>query len=342
MQKNRVGDLKYCWRTLPKVSRSFGLCISMLPKPTKDAVMISYLLCRVADTIEDSRLSDEEKAKHLEYFKLVLQTEEINRQKLARFGRLVADKTPSLDEQRLIKNTHRVLNCFSALPTKVRASITRWVTEMAEGMKHYGSPNIKTFSEQNIYCYYVAVTVGNLLTELFYHYNHLDTKTYRKIKKLASDFGLGLQKVNIIRDLMADLDENRKYWPEELLKKRKITYANLKEPEFRKKAMDIARELIIDAKNYLNKALEYILMLPRKEIGIRVFCAIPLFMAVASLEVCLDNVSLFVKERKVKISRERVSLIVKKALACASSNAKLRKWYSELSIPVVKKAGVSG
>src|SRR3954464_11438031 len=39
---------------LDRVSRSFAFCIRQLPSPLKEWVGLSYLLCRVADTIEDA------------------------------------------------------------------------------------------------------------------------------------------------------------------------------------------------------------------------------------------------------------------------------------------------
>ncbi|MFU8831083.1 MAG: squalene/phytoene synthase family protein, partial [Wenzhouxiangella sp.] len=40
-------------RILPGVSRTFALTIPCLPEPLKIAVTNAYLLCRIADTIED-------------------------------------------------------------------------------------------------------------------------------------------------------------------------------------------------------------------------------------------------------------------------------------------------
>ncbi len=39
---------------LDRVSRSFAFCIRQLPDPLRGWVGLSYLLCRILDTIEDS------------------------------------------------------------------------------------------------------------------------------------------------------------------------------------------------------------------------------------------------------------------------------------------------
>ena len=49
-----VSDRQFCQDMLPKVSRTFAVCIKLLPQDLEHSVLIAYLLCRVADTIEDS------------------------------------------------------------------------------------------------------------------------------------------------------------------------------------------------------------------------------------------------------------------------------------------------
>src|SRR5512134_1471962 len=49
-----LADREFCRAILPKVSRTFALGIRLLPAGLEEAVRTSYLLCRSADTIEDS------------------------------------------------------------------------------------------------------------------------------------------------------------------------------------------------------------------------------------------------------------------------------------------------
>ena len=50
MDKNE----QYCINILPKVSRTFEPTIRKLPRPLILQLTVAYLLCRIADTIEDS------------------------------------------------------------------------------------------------------------------------------------------------------------------------------------------------------------------------------------------------------------------------------------------------
>lgn len=62
-------QLAYHDEILKKVSRTFALTIPQLPKPLRRVVINAYLLCRIADTIEDeSALSVQQKEHFYELF----------------------------------------------------------------------------------------------------------------------------------------------------------------------------------------------------------------------------------------------------------------------------------
>ena len=50
---SNVPDGQYQDQVLPHVSRTFALTIPQLPMALRSAVTNAYLLCRIADTIED-------------------------------------------------------------------------------------------------------------------------------------------------------------------------------------------------------------------------------------------------------------------------------------------------
>ena len=47
-------DWAWAETMLPRVSRTFALSIRFLPPDVRAPVLLSYLLCRVADTVEDA------------------------------------------------------------------------------------------------------------------------------------------------------------------------------------------------------------------------------------------------------------------------------------------------
>ncbi|HYC10740.1 MAG TPA: squalene/phytoene synthase family protein, partial [Steroidobacteraceae bacterium] len=66
-------DVNYQEQILPHVSRTFALTIPQLPQPLRIAVCNAYLVCRIADTIEDEpALSAAETRVYLERFTAVV------------------------------------------------------------------------------------------------------------------------------------------------------------------------------------------------------------------------------------------------------------------------------
>ena len=66
------------------------------------------------------------------------------------------------------------------------------------------------------YCYYVAGTVGIMLTRLFAeHSRHIDPGSRKRLTALGTSFGRGLQLTNILRDIPTDAGRDRIYLPGE-------------------------------------------------------------------------------------------------------------------------------
>jgi phytoene/squalene synthetase len=89
---------------------------------------------------------------------------------------------------------------------------------MAKGMENTEDPNsepsfthylgtklFRSKSDYDLYCFYVAGTVGHMMIELVaIHYN-LCEETIRTLTDLCEACGRGLQKTNIIKDFRNDL-----------------------------------------------------------------------------------------------------------------------------------------
>ena len=65
------------------------------------------------------------------------------------------------------------------------------------------------------YCHYVAGLVGIGLSRLF-SASELESEEVGKDHSLANSMGLFLQKTNIIRDYLEDMQQGRHFWPKEV------------------------------------------------------------------------------------------------------------------------------
>ncbi|VVC01742.1 Squalene/phytoene synthase [uncultured archaeon] len=322
-----MGDEERCWEILPKVSRSFALCIRILPKPLNSQMMVSYLIYRILDTIEDSAAPLQGKKALFDEFLMLLRGKRLDEAAAAACAGRLLSRLNYTYEKELLEDTAAVLRVYFSQPAGVRRYILGRGKAMARGMYEFQKKRIETFADQNRYSHYVAGVIGYLFNDLLY-FNGIITKGLRRrLRRYARHFGLALQKVNILRDIAKDIQENRHYWPSAVMERYGLTYGNLCMAEKREAAMKVLREQIRNARNYLVSAMKYVLLLPKNAHRVRMFCLIPLFMAIESYVKCAGNAEVFDQGKVVKISREQVQEIVAKSGLWGSSNERLVKWF---------------
>jgi farnesyl-diphosphate farnesyltransferase len=326
----------FCYETLPKVSRTFALCIRLLPNGVEYPVLVAYLLCRVADTIEDTAdLSAAEKDRLLAHFRSCLEEGGPDAAPLREvFGRR------HTEEEQLAAQADTVLREFRGLTRDQRASIRPWVQEMSAGMAEFAKLNddepslqlmtLATVEDLDRYCYYVAGTVGHLLTDLFRALRPRVSLQHSRLKKLATSFGLGLQLTNIIKDVADDRKRGWSFVPRELCQLAGIRPEDLHNPDRRGESRQVMNALITKAQSHLVDALDYCTALPRGEYRIRLFCLTSLYFAVRTLRLAARDPQLLDPRHKVKITRGAVYRTVGVAAVCAPLNSLVRAYFRYL------------
>jgi len=313
----KLGAFAVCWRILPDVSRSFAVVIRWLPRGLDDAVMVSYLLCRLADTLEDARLPAMERRRLLAKFAGSLDAGEAE----------MPTEGYSATYRGLLERADAVLACYRSLDPASRDVIRAAVREMCGGMALWADREIVTFEDQNEYCYYVAGLVGRMLTDLFIAHGFVDARLRPQLQPLALSFGLALQKVNVIRDVRADLLDGRCYWPSQLMARHGLSRETLLDGRRVDAAVDVLQEMIRDVWSHAESAVRYLTALPFWQWRLRMFCSIPLFMAVATLGVCWGNPDVFQSDRPVKITSRQGRWIVVRSLAFGTVNRLVVSWF---------------
>lgn len=79
------------------------------------------------------------------------------------------------------------------------------------------------------YCHYVAGLVGIGLSRLFSN-SGLEDPLCGQDTLIANSMGLFLQKTNIIRDFLEDLQDGRVFWPKEVRASRNLDGESLEPP----------------------------------------------------------------------------------------------------------------
>jgi farnesyl-diphosphate farnesyltransferase len=192
------------------------------------------------------------------------------------------------------------------LPQSIQEIIIKLAKKMARGFLNKKIQKIQSLSDQNIYCYYAAGIVGYMITELFGERGYFDEAEVSQMMPLGHDFGLALQKVNIIKDVAEDMKEKRFYWPKDLLQEHGLDYKTLTKEKNDRQALVVIKEMIKDVKHYFNRCLDYIERLPSNPEGLKIFCGDNLLMAIATLR---GQVTTNIFKKEIKIKREEVYAI---------------------------------
>jgi farnesyl-diphosphate farnesyltransferase len=306
-------DENYQNYILEKVSRTFALTIPQLPNGMSRVVSNAYLLCRIADTIEDDKeMSPNDKRVFSNFFNDVISGDMKAAEFSVKLEPLLSDSI-SIYEKQLIVHTPTIIRITHSLNPRQRQALARCVRIMADGMSYYQEIDVghglQTQKDMDRYCYYVAGVVGEMLTELFCDYSERINQHYDELIKLSVSFGQGLQMVNILKDIWDDRERNMCWLPQEVFTLYGASLDDLCEGRVTEVSNQALGHIIGVARSHLENALKYTLLIPVRETGIRRFCLWALGMAVLTLRN-LNSQRNFTSGQQVKISRFNVKSII--------------------------------
>jgi len=178
------------------------------------------------------------------------------------------------------------------------------------GATRDGVVALQTESELDDYTYRVAGCVGEFWTRICRA--HLFPKAPLVEEVLldkAVRFGKGLQLVNILRDVAADLQHGRCYLPETQLAECGLAPKDLLQRKNQDRARPVYNRWLDYAAAHLRAGWDYTNMLPRSCVRVRLACAWPLLIGRDTLKL-LRTATPFDPECRVKISRGKVRGIV--------------------------------
>jgi farnesyl-diphosphate farnesyltransferase len=244
----------------------------------------------------------------------------------------------------LVRSAGRVLAVFASQDREVREVIIPWVCEMCRGMAEFAPQRIRTAGEDerglsvlaterdlDAYCYYVAGTVGHLLTGLFGRLRPDQSRaSLDELDGLAESFGAGLQLTNIIIDMADDHGRGVSYVPEELCRREGMPAWAMLQPAEHARARAVMGHLVRKARRHLGDAVAYCELLPKAEYQFRLFCLVPVFLALRTLREVESSPEFPVRGQRVKIGRAAVYRTVAAARLCASSNHLVRAYAHHL------------
>ena len=307
---------------LHAASRTFAVGIDLLPQPLRGEVETAYLLLRVSDYLEDNEsMEPARKSDLLVQWARVLEGVE----PVAALERAMGPAEEPTPDALVARHVAGVTAALNGLRPDARAVIRQHVRDSTLGMARWirRGPDLADEDDLDDYMHEVAGRVGWLLTELFALDLERVSRRREEMLMLGREFGLALQTVNVIRGLHSDWRRGWIYIPRSFGGDERGT-----EAERGDRAL---AELVEKAERHLNYARRYVLALPRRYHGVRLFCVLPYLFAVRTLAVSRGNRAVFREE--VRMDRAEVRRIVRNARLFSWSNRWIQKYAARLAEP---------
>ncbi len=309
MNQNHLGN-----EILKSVSRSFYLTIRVLPRELREPIGLAYLLARTSDTIADSTTAPAEvRLKNLAAFReMIEQGLDSVKLRMLRAEIVPADTS----ERYLIDCADECLTWLHSVFSVDRADIVDVLRTITRGQEldlvrlNSCAGTVANTQELEEYTYLVAGCVGEFWTRIcFRHVANYASLDIEAMEGLGRNFGKGLQLVNILRDLPADLKSGRCYLPNDELAAAHIHPKELLTKPFGaheivEKWIARAEELLADGKRYIDAIRSW---------RLRYACILPWALGVRTLLYLRKHPPLETSVR-IKVPRHEVRAIMVRSL----------------------------
>jgi len=324
-------DLQWCHESVQGVSRTFALTVDVLDEPMSSYICLGYLVCRIADTVEDaSHIPPGDQTELLRTYDAVLDPDDGTSAEAfaADVEHYLPDDEEMTEDWAVVRDSPRVLRTFQSLPEDVQRAVVPPARELVQGMAEFveryedeGGLRIQTGSELEEYCYYAAGTVGNLITNLVTRHD-VAADRRRRLYDTAEEFGLLLQLVNISKDVYDDYTaEDNVYLPAEWLREAGVPQEEIVDDEHEASAASVVKRTAEYAGSFLDDAQTYLETVPLRDGNTLEAWAIPFLLAVGTLRELLSRPEDALSSTGVKISREEVLAVVTEMSNGASREA---------------------
>lgn len=320
---------------LRSVSRSFYLSIHFLPPKLRDPIGLAYLLARATDTVADTaELDASARMRRLRTLSDSIQgigSRDAILQLTAAFAPLQKDN----DERKLIEQLPRCLDWLEAMTAEDGADIRNVLAKITAGQmldaERFGTAGgviaLETAAELDEYTYLVAGCVGEFWTTICHrHLPRFAKSPADQMEQLGAQYGKGLQLINILRDVGADLRGGRCYLPADELQSSGIEPADLLEQPAG--VASILARWHQAAEEGIAAGIEYACAI--RNWRVRFASALPALIGARTLAL-LKEAGPMAVSRRVKVRRADVRWILVACLTSVASPGTIRGLFARLS-----------
>ncbi|MGE3309246.1 MAG: phytoene/squalene synthase family protein [Limisphaerales bacterium] len=298
---------------LRDVSRSFYLTLRLLPRPVRPQIGLAYLLARATDTLADTEVVPlDQRLDALDQLRSRILGARIDPVDFSR----IAENQALPSERALLVRIEEAVTVLEALPCFDRCCIREVVETITSGQKldlerfHSARAGrivaLASECELDDYTFRVAGCVGGFWTRLCR--SHLFPTAPLELPAYLENairFGKGLQWVNILRDIPADLARGRCYLPSERLEAAGLTPSDLTNPTVMERFRHLYQEHLATAAAHLAAGWRYTCATPRSQTRVRIACALPLLIGIETLRL-LGSGNVLDPTHRIKVPRRRI------------------------------------
>jgi farnesyl-diphosphate farnesyltransferase len=337
---------------LKPVSRSFYLSIRLLPRALREPVALAYLLARTSDTIADSNATfAERRIELLDQFaraiagkdqsigkalkELLLSKQDGSQSSSRSRGtRTLPDLSSEITEgeKALLESAGTILRALKNLSPEDQRDVRELLAIITRGQRQDltrwsgGLSALANAQELLDYTYMVAGCVGEFWTRTcFRKVQSFTARLEADMLELGTNYGRGLQLVNILRDAGSDLRAGRCYFPEDELRAADLSASDLLDapPAF----LPIYSRWIAEARAGLDAGLEYAIAI--NPARVRVATVLPAMIGVRTLSL-LEESGLDALRTRVKVPRSEVRGMIASTTITLASQSRLRRARAQL------------
>jgi farnesyl-diphosphate farnesyltransferase len=235
----------------------------------------------------------------------------------------------------LLERADEALIRVAALDVRDRGPVRAVLATITDGMLFdlarfpgqdaRGLRALATDDDLDHYTYLVAGCVGEFWTDLHMaHRPRLARWDRQSMRAAGVRFGKALQMTNVLRDVPTDLRQGRCYLPSSGLAALGLEPKDLLEPPGALRARPLLDRLLGVALGHYDAAWQYTLAIPRPEWRMRLACAWPLLIGLATLAGIAGHPNPLATERPIKISRAALRAILARSALAVWSDRSLR------------------
>jgi farnesyl-diphosphate farnesyltransferase len=303
---------------LRRVSRSFYLSIRFLPSRLREPVALAYLLARTTDTVADTaRISGTFRRETLQTLSKAIQ----GKASQGAVVDLVASFAPLQEheaERTLVELLPDCLEWLGRLETSdcldVRAVLEKITQGQMLDLQRFSETAeitaLSTAADLDEYTFLVAGSVGEFWTRLcFRHIRNFAARPEKEMLTLGKSYGMGLQLINILRDVGTDLRAGRCYFPNDELISAGLSPAQiLAEPE---RFQPIYQNWAGKAGRGLESGMQYSCAIGNRRV--RAATVLPALIGARTLAL-LRDAGATALDQQVKVPRKEVRVMIVRAL----------------------------